>query len=129
MTTTDQLAAIQARADAATEGPWHVDDEEQTVRAREYAGEIVYDRSAEHPSEWAEFKQTAEFIAHARADVPALLALVREQQARIERGLAACDRVIDNADGHKPPGPPHPTQQQATAVRIRASLTATEGEG
>jgi len=81
------LDAIEARAQAATEGPWHVDDEEQTVRAREYAGEIVYDRSPEYSSEWAKFKPTAEFIAHARTDVPALLALVREQRDQLDRVL------------------------------------------
>jgi tRNA(Ile2) C34 agmatinyltransferase TiaS len=81
---TDQLAAIESRANAATEGPWYVDDEEQTVRAREHAGEIVYDRSAEHRTEWAAFKPTAEFIAHARTDVPDLLALVREQAAKLD---------------------------------------------
>lgn len=44
--------------------------------------------------------------------------------AAVEAVLMACDRVIDNTDGHKPPGPPHPTQQQATAVRIRATIEA-----
>jgi hypothetical protein len=40
----------------------------------------------------------------------------------VEAGIAACDRVVDNTDGHKPPGPPHPTREQATAVRISAEI-------
>jgi len=87
------LAAIEARANAATEGPWYVDDAEQTVRAQEYAGEIIYDRSAEHSSEWEGFKPTAEFIAHARTDVPALLAKVREQAAQLDKVRALADRA------------------------------------
>lgn len=63
---------------------------------------------------------TAKFYAAAPRDIAALLQAV-------EAGLAACDRVIDNADGHKPPGPPHPTQQQATALRIRAALAEALG--
>ena len=59
----------------------------------------------------------AEFIAHSPTDMGKLIAAV-------DAVLAACATVIDNTDGHKPPGPPHPTQQQATAVRIRAALIA-----
>ena len=35
---------------------------------------------------------------------------------------ALCETIISNADGHKPPGPSHPTREQATALRIRAEL-------
>jgi hypothetical protein len=96
----DVLDQIQRRADKATTGPWYVDDVEQTVRAQEYAGEIIYDRSAEHSSGWAEFKPTANFIANARTDIPALLAMVREQQSVIDKVKALCDAADRYGDYH-----------------------------
>lgn len=122
--TPEQLDAIQARVAAATEGPW--------ANYGDLAHEVYPVRTGEddEPENIASVVQRladAHFISNARTDVPALLAYARDLEARIERGLAACDRVLNNEDGHKPPGPPHPTQQQATAVRIRAALTATEG--
>jgi hypothetical protein len=70
----DQLAAIEARAQAATEGPWEMDEGSYHV----YRGEdmICADLYTE---------PDAAFIAAARTDVPALLALVREQQAKLDR--------------------------------------------
>lgn len=65
-------------------------------------------------------KDTAVLYAHAPTDIARLLAAV-------EAAMAACDRVIDNTDGHKPPGPPNPTHQQATAVQIRAALVQALG--
>lgn len=67
--------------------------------------------------------KVATFIATAPTDVARLT-------MALEAALAACDRVIDNTDGHKPPGPPHPTQQQGTAIRIRAAIeNALGGDG
>jgi hypothetical protein len=63
-------------------------------------------------------------IQASSADVPFLLDLARKQQAALDAVREACDRIITNADGHKPPGPPHPTREQATAVRIRQALEA-----
>ena len=66
--------------------------------------------------------QVARFIAAAPTDVARLL-------NALDAALDACDVVIENRDGHKPPGPPHPSQQQGTAVRIRAALLrALEGD-
>jgi hypothetical protein len=63
------LAAIRARAEAATEGPWGSPD---TALA------FISNRSG--PIMWAgrEYAtvEDAEFIAHARTDIPALLALL-----------------------------------------------------
>jgi len=114
----DDCAAIEARANAATEGPWYVDDAEQTVRAREYAGEIVYDRSAEHSSEWADFKPTAEFIAHARTDIPALLAMAREQRAVIAKVAEVIRDLSFDYDVDTP--------TVVDVEAIRAVLTATD---
>lgn len=72
-----------AVARAAEPGPWYVDDEEQTVRAREYAGEIMFDRSAECRSEWLEnFKPGAEYIA--RNDPSRVLAECAAKRVVIE---------------------------------------------
>lgn len=83
-TTPLDLDVIEARAEAATEGPWVIES------ARIWSGEP-------HPAknellmfrgtrEWA---PDAEFIAHARTDVPALVARVCELEAVIER-LCGC---------------------------------------
>lgn len=69
------LQDIKARAEAATAGPWHVDEQEQTVRATDPVnGFIMFDRSSNIHEEWEEDKVDAEFIAHARTDIPKLVA-------------------------------------------------------
>lgn len=65
--------------------------------------------------------KVAVFIASAPKDVARL-------SAALEAALAACNRVIDNTDGHKPPGPPNPTREQATAVRIWADIQRALGK-
>lgn len=90
------LAAIRARTDAATEGPWSADPT-GTVCAKAdllpdgKGGEIL---PLSGPMEVAECyrdespgerAKNAEFIAHSRADVPALLDLVEVQAAELER--------------------------------------------
>lgn len=78
------LDAIQARADAATEGPW--------ARSGHDIGHVVYD--SEGPCELAgpvmlghvigeAGYEDAEFIAAARQDVPALIARIRELEAEV----------------------------------------------
>jgi len=85
------LDAIQARADAATLAPWTVDvrkgDETKAMIYRRYEffgpqTEIVtLDIEADD----------AEFIAHAREDVPAMVAKLREL-------LALVDPIIERID-------------------------------
>lgn len=75
MTAADYLAQIEARAEAATEGPWDVASDADTyLKPTDVVG----------PGEPGErfiiceyAGQDAEFIAHARADVPALVAALR----------------------------------------------------
>jgi len=80
--TEQQLDDIEARKDAATPGPW--------MRKAELASHIVYiDNAAPDDgtlsplwnAEWAT-EADGEFTAHARTDVPALLAEVRRLRAR-----------------------------------------------
>lgn len=75
------LNAIQARADKATKGPWNADDGSYNV----------YDAEAYMVCADLADGDTSEFIAHARTDVPALLALVRDQAAKLGRVEAQLD--------------------------------------
>jgi hypothetical protein len=87
------LEAIKARADAATPGPWdvqtphvHMDGTTQVRVAPIGKPKIFVDTMSQ---------LDAEFIAHARADVPALLARIAELEAERRRSPAengeACD--------------------------------------
>ena len=118
------LDAIQARADAATEGPW--------ANYGDLAHEVYPVRTGDNdePENIASVVPglaDAHFIAAARTDVPALLALVRSQQAQIERdveaaieaGLATHDWEMFEAQNGD--------IAEAVVEAIRAALTATEG--
>ena len=98
------LDEIEARANAATPGPWTP----QTIRLID--GVDLPDATV------AQWQRDAAFIAAARTDVPALSARVRELEAelRIEREnvaeleerLVLCQRTNDRMRerlGHKPP--------------------------
>lgn len=67
-TAAERLAEIQARAEAATPGPWH-----------EEAGNVhvEHGRLATIGGTYVTAVPDAEFIAHAREDVPALVAALR----------------------------------------------------
>ena len=117
----DVLDQIQARADKATAGPWEVD------RNHPFSSDIVgiYSSGAkkyvvmvdeDDPTTDAE----ANFIAHAREDIPALLAMVREQRAVIERVRELADSA--------PSFMGFPDSGTIAVFAIRAALTATEGE-
>ena len=86
----DQLAAIEARAQAATAGPWEAAD---STKVDEDGAPIhcevnVWSASGDYISTVPEgFDANAEFIAHARTDIPDLLALVRDQRDQLDRVL------------------------------------------
>ena len=67
------LDAIEARCEAATEGPWHKDG---IYRVFAPTGQIVA---------YSMNSANREFVQHAREDVPALLAEVRRLQAVVEQ--------------------------------------------
>jgi hypothetical protein len=88
------LESIRARVEAATEGPWEVCDAEQTVRVVDgrHSGEIMYDRSMESGDDWAEaYQLDADFIAHARTDIPLLL--------KVAETFAHHRECLDGVDG------------------------------
>jgi hypothetical protein len=80
----DRLEEIRQRADDATPGPWSV------YEMRHGATYITRPDLVGIAREWAMFWQPAdgEFIAHARQDVPALLA-ERDRLAAENRDLRA----------------------------------------
>lgn len=91
--TDHQLDEIEARAAAATPGPWK--------RKAELASHIVYVDSPDGTfsvlwnAEWAT-DADGEFTAHARKDVPALLAEVRRLQDKArELGELAARREAE----------------------------------
>ena len=89
----DVLGEIEARAQAATSGPWGmaVSADRKWALILVNAGtetEFSVARSADDDD--------ASFIAHARADIPALLAMVREQRAVIERVREWADKFEAN---------------------------------
>ena len=82
--TDDELAEIEARAEAASSGPWERGG--KWAETSVYAGDGVmvagqWDYEEGGISEEAD----AVFIAHARTDIPALLAHIRAQALTIER--------------------------------------------
>jgi hypothetical protein len=72
MNVTDRLDEIEARANAATDGPWR-------ARRWDYFCEVDYNIETSAPSCVADLSDPddADFIAHAREDVPALVAALR----------------------------------------------------
>lgn len=85
------LEAIKARAEKATPGPWDVEgpnwpgpDDSLEVFPKELGGVLAYVQPV-----WDD----AEFIAHARADIPVLIAEVRRLRAR----LAITDDMVERA--------------------------------
>ncbi|MCD2263279.1 hypothetical protein K3888_11275 [Dietzia aurantiaca] len=86
MSISDRLDQIEQRAEAATEGPWEVMEEVDGVRAGRRTAiraqgnlaiarrVVTVDQTRPHhePAE-----ANVEFIAHARTDVPALVAALR----------------------------------------------------
>ena len=82
------LDAIAARADASTPGPWHRDHEEGDpgcVSIGDYGWVCSGYLAPEYDVDSEQGHADAEFIAHARTDIPALIARVREQDAVIRK--------------------------------------------
>lgn len=104
MTARDFLAAVQQRADAATDGPW---------TQRNYTGDVVGnssvlygDRFGVRDIPWDD----AEFIAAARTDVPRLV-------AALTAALDLADRA-DRFNGYADP------EGVVTTDALRAAITA-----
>lgn len=78
------VAAIRERCEAATPGPWIRDPEYASVCAPARDGECVAVCSMSDGPPAAGWVADAEFIAHAREDIPVLLAEIERLQAVVE---------------------------------------------
>ena len=126
----DVVDKIQARADKATAGPWFREysdvvtarpDPRDVEEGYEDARNSRVVRGAPHlPKKDRQGIADAEFIAHARTDIPALLAMVREQRAAIER----VRELSDNAPRMQGMGGWSPGI--VLASDLQAALTAPE---
>jgi hypothetical protein len=85
-----KLAEIEARVNAATEGPWEI------IGGNEYLTGV--DIHIGPSDEGGVRLRDAEFIAHTRADVPELLAIIREQAAQIAAVREVTDEIAAGRD-------------------------------
>lgn len=99
--TAEERAAIWARVDAATKGPWHApgmgeihtDHEHGVFVGEDQYGQpdpVIGDLCTHHNCD-----ENAEFIAHARSDVPDLLDALEASEARVKALGAALRDLID----------------------------------
>jgi len=107
----DALGEIEARVNAAAVGPWRWDEnfgekgDTGTALTNDAGTEIIgaYNwHCCSYRDEPTVDEASAEFIAHARADIPALLAMVRERarHAREQaRKLNAVTSIAVKLDG------------------------------
>lgn len=100
MTAAEYLDAIEARATAATAGPWHWGDGDMCHMAGNTIGPEI-----NHVAAYAESPGDAEFIAHARTDVPALVAALRAVLG-VEQDLARWAEA-NRSFSEDPSAPPH----------------------
>jgi len=99
----EELKAIEAREQAAMPGPW-----EKTFSSEDYGagygmttffvkqpdGNLYRIGSGDTSEKYFKENNNAEFIAHARQDVPALITEVKRQNAEIERLTIERDSVV-----------------------------------
>lgn len=98
MTATLDLDEIEKRAAAATRGPWAVSDS-HGLCVGNGATMIVDLEPDSTPTHWIGRREDAEFCAHAREDVPALAARVRELQA--ERDMYHAELAGQTGENHE----------------------------
>ena len=100
------LAEIEARAEAATEGPWQLPVARGLTvtlygpTIGESHGRPVGKNLGRIHVGSSEYEANATFIAHARTDIPLLIAAIRARDAEIERLKKA------RFHGGYDPGPP-----------------------
>lgn len=81
MLTKEQLDAIKARVEKATAGPWNAYTMAGEYNVEVLGGKDIFISASNGFGHWIEVsKEDAEFTAHARQDVPALIAEVERLQ-------------------------------------------------
>lgn len=94
MLTQDDLNMIKERAKKATPGPWYADDERWPGNANlQYWFNTHYDGVGA-----AATKADAEFIAHAREDIPRLVAEVERLSKRLSEAESLLSEAHDVMD-------------------------------
>jgi hypothetical protein len=104
--TDEDLRAIRARAEAATPGPWTVEHEMKydVNESTAYLSELHLVGKKETvkiycgPGHAAPQVYDLVFLAHARADIPALLAHIRAQDAELARLRDALAALVSTRD-------------------------------
>lgn len=112
--TEEQLKAIEARAKAATPGPWFVDTDKCVYRDRPN-DELIADPSQTNPAD-------AEFIAHAREDIPKLVEEVR----RLKAGPAKVYLVMGSQGDDQPEVLLSVWASMAGAIKEKKSVLTNE---
>lgn len=74
--TDEELNIIEARANAATEGPWRYEDD-AVIEVRSGGDAWICQTFSKGEEDFINHKGNGEFIAHARTDIPALIAEIR----------------------------------------------------
>lgn len=103
------LAEIEAREQAATKGPWEWCKPYDTADYYQLIGDgnaqVMDDGSAcgEYTEEITPDSPNGQFIAHARADIPALIALVRTLAKRRAVICSRCGGTAQVVDEHGRP--------------------------
>ncbi|KAB2806975.1 hypothetical protein F9L07_28495 [Pimelobacter simplex] len=92
----DTLANIRARAEAATDGPWFVEPCGDFGAKTALIPDVLRERYGVNSLSCGEDFATAEFIAHARTDVPRLLDLLDEARAEAEQWRQAAVTFSDD---------------------------------
>jgi hypothetical protein len=106
--TEERLKEIDARAAAATPGPWElVDAHDDYVRPEYY---VVMKREAEHgfwdmDTSLMTRPEEPDFIAHAREDIPDLVAALREAWLEVRVLRDEADRLYRWSHGVSPDPP------------------------
>lgn len=94
--TEQRLAEIEARAKAATEGPW-IESEMQVAAVTRGVIAVI---PTPRVGGVFDCQQNKAFIAHAREDIPYLLTTLRAAEAREARLREALTERIDYHDHH-----------------------------
>lgn len=91
------LDAIKVRCEAATPGPWFVDRGGEFDDPYYSIPAVCRDKYGDNSLMVGSDKATAEFIAHARTDVPALVDEVERLRAGLHRVMNVGDRAAVGA--------------------------------
>lgn len=134
------LDAIRARADAATEGPWETtqaQDEESTTWIEAPYDDVLHhdERGYGHMREnfaWMK-RADAEFIAHARTDIPRLLAALDAVEALVgevwdDGNATGLDGWVGPGRGTAPVDDEAIDYRQRAIDKIRAAITGALGD-